>query len=164
MNWNQSNNNLFMQRISFRQILHYGSGFTILTCHSRKTRNKKHDRYEDYSYKWHQNKNVKIPFPPFIFVKLFFFPFPWNKQFFVFVQHRITHQFKPLHNIHMSDFDFVSFSPIFMVPDHDSYRLLLSCTIVVFKWQIPQKCTWAIYTSLWLICIKSMKTSFINRE
>ena len=26
MNWNQSNNNLFMQRISFRKILHYGSG------------------------------------------------------------------------------------------------------------------------------------------
>ena len=27
MNWNQSNNNLFLQRISFRWILHYGSGF-----------------------------------------------------------------------------------------------------------------------------------------
>ena len=27
MNWNQSNNNLFLQRISFRRIQHYGSGF-----------------------------------------------------------------------------------------------------------------------------------------
>ena len=28
MNWNQSNNNLFLQSISFRWILHYGSGLT----------------------------------------------------------------------------------------------------------------------------------------
>ena len=27
MNWNQSNNNLFLRRIFFRRILHYGSGF-----------------------------------------------------------------------------------------------------------------------------------------
>ena len=30
MNWNQSNNNLFMQRIYFRKILHYGSGLMDL--------------------------------------------------------------------------------------------------------------------------------------
>ena len=29
MNWNQSNNNLFMKRISFRRILHYGSGLQV---------------------------------------------------------------------------------------------------------------------------------------
>ena len=32
MNWNQSNNNLFLQRIYFRQILHYGSGLRF-SCH-----------------------------------------------------------------------------------------------------------------------------------
>ena len=31
MNWNQSNNNLFLQRISFRRILHYGSGLSSST-------------------------------------------------------------------------------------------------------------------------------------
>ena len=45
MNWNQSNNNLFMQRISFRLILHSGfiQLFKSLFCFWR---------WENYSLKW----------------------------------------------------------------------------------------------------------------